>query len=869
MTKRTNKKGLRSSVAIGAAVAAAIWGSRAGAQTPPPSTTPPASNAAATTDTTQPVQEEGELQEVVVTGTTSKDRTVLTSSADVIPISAEDLAVKAPRATDEVLELIPGMFVEDTAGAISNNYSVRGLPGGGQEFVQMMEDGLLIAYPGTGNQDELFSYDINVKSVQSVLGGSSGVLTPNGAGATINWITRSPNFDKPEAIIKASDTTYADRRIDLYYSQPIIDNLAFNLGGYLENNRGTRDAGIEYGSYHLKAELEKRFDNGATITLSGKLGDQHDPYYADMPFKEVNGSIKSIPGTNALTTNIAGPAFGNIAIPVSCLDGCYRTFSLDNGVQAVTHQVRLDADLPLSNGWDVFAKARYLDFTWNFNGVFPGSGTGNSGLDTAVDYLNSTSSPIASLLTAGAVAYPGATFGIKNLTTGQIISANDTAALNALNGNGLLEQTWLNKQSIWGHDIATNFGARWDTDTDLIKNSLTFGLMYNTDHRYNDQSAVSHVVNGVSPQSAIYDVVALNSSGQVVGSLTDHGLVSYGDWGTGIWNNDFRSLSGYANNEMTIAKNLHVDLGLRVEHIDDTAYTGNSSATQAAGQFSGVSGLATDMFDGSYTVTSSNHSKTAESIGINYTFNNNLAVYGQYEFGFNMDTGGSTPSVAPTSVVLYEVGVRYAGYGLMGTLGLFQTDLNNNSGGCQDPNFLTYSCQLAYNVRSRGVEYEFRYTPIKQVELSWQGVLQQPSLTNPIETLSNNGTFVERITGSQYDGNTDDRTPKSLQTVELAYIFPATLGRAYVRYRYIGATYQDIANQLELPGFGTLAVGFTYNITPQLNLNVSGENLTNQIGLTEGNPRQGVFAQSVVNGTFYGRSITGANALVSLQYTFD
>src|ERR1700719_2143298 len=311
---------LRSGAAISAAVAAAIWGSRVQAQEAPAT----ASDAAP----------ESTLQEVVVTGTTSKDRTVLTSSADIIALYASDLEVKAPRSTDEVLELVPGMFVEDTAGAVSNNYSVRGLPGGGQAFVQMMEDGLVVAYPGTGHADELFSYDINVKSVEAVLGGSSGVLTPNGAGATINWITRRPNFTTEESIVRASTTTYADRRVDFYYSHPIVSDLAFNFGGYLENNRGTRDAGITYGAYHLKGEIEKKWDNGASLILSGKIGDQHDPYYADMPFNW-NGSPQSIPGTDALKTNIAGPAFGNIDVPTSCVNGCYRTFSLNKGIEAV------------------------------------------------------------------------------------------------------------------------------------------------------------------------------------------------------------------------------------------------------------------------------------------------------------------------------------------------------------------------------------------------------------------------------------------------------------------------------------------------------------------------------------------------------
>jgi iron complex outermembrane recepter protein len=848
--KQQTARLLRSSAAISAAVAAAIWGSKVRAQEAP-----------------APGEAESTLQEVVVTGTTSKDRTVLTSSADIIAISPTDLEVKAPRSTDQVLELIPGMFVEDTAGAISNNYSVRGLPGGGQAFVQMMEDGLLIAYPGTGNPDELFSYDINVKNVEAVLGGSSGVLTPNGSGATINWITRKPNFDREESLARVSATTYADRRADFYYSHPIVSDLAFNLGGYLESNHGTRDAGISYGTYHVKGALAKRFDNGASLILSGKIGDQHDPYYADMPFNWVNGSPQSIPGTDALRTNIAGPAFSSILVPTSCVQGCYRTFSLTNGIEAETKQIRIDGDLPLTGGWNLFVKAHYLYFRWDFNGVFPGSGSGNAGLDTGVNYLNSANSPIQSLLAAGAKMYPGATFGIKDLTSGQIIAANNAAALNALNGNGLLQQTWLNRQLLQGHEVASNAGARWDLKSDQIDNSLTVGALYNVSHRENDQASVSHVINGVAPRSHIYDVVALNGAGSVIGSLTDHGLVSYGDWGTGISHNDFRSLSGYINNELTFAHRLHVDVGVRVEKTNDTGYAGNSSATQAGGQFSGVTGPATDLFNGTYTVGSNSRSKSAESIGVNYTFANNLAVYGQWELGMQMDAGGGNPSNAPISVTLYEAGVRYSGHGLSGSVGLFQTNLNNNSGGCSDPAFPTDQCQLAYDVRSRGVEYDLRYRPIQQLEFGLQGVYQDPSLTNPIETLTNNGTFVASVAGSQFDGNVDDRTPKWLATVDAAYLLQGR-GRVYVNYRYIGGQYVDIANNVHLPGYGLLAAGITLDLTPKLNMNVSGQNLTNKIGLTEGNPRQGVFAQQIVNGSFYGRSVAGADALISFTYSF-
>ena len=64
-----------------------------------------------------------------------------------------------------------------------------------------------------------------------------------------------------------------------------------------------------------------------------------------------------------------------------------------------------------------------------------------------------------------------------------------------------------------------------------------------------------------------------------------------------------------------------------------------------------------------------------------------------------------------------------------------------------------------------------------------------------------------------------------------------------------------------------LSVGALYNVTPNATVNVSVDNTTNALGLTEGNPRQG-FTQQIVNGYFYGRGIVGPTALASLTVKF-
>ena len=176
-------------------------------------------------------------QEIVVTGQTTRDRPLITASADITYANRDDIDRKAPRSTADMLELVPGIFVEGTAGQISNNYSVRGLQGGGQRFVQLEEDGMPILYGG-GGADFFFDQDLTIDRLEAVKGGSSGVLTVNGAGATINFISKRPNFKEAEGVARVSAYNYGQLRGDFYYSQPISENLAFNVGGYVQSKSG-------------------------------------------------------------------------------------------------------------------------------------------------------------------------------------------------------------------------------------------------------------------------------------------------------------------------------------------------------------------------------------------------------------------------------------------------------------------------------------------------------------------------------------------------------------------------------------------------------------------------------------------------------
>jgi len=813
----------------------------------------PQADEAGSTQTPQ-VDEADDNRDIIVTGQTSRDRPLITSSADITYATREAIDRKAPRSTADMLELVPGIFVEGTAGALSNNYSVRGLQGGGQRFVQLEEDGMPILYQG-GGADFFFSQDLTIDRLEAVKGGSSGVLTVNGAGATINFISKRPSFDEPEAMARATAYNYGLKRADLYYSAPITNNLAFSVGGYFESSPGVRKNPFDYEGYRVKAMLEYRFDGGGSVRLTGKIGDLKTAYYAGQPYSYTNGEPGSVPGLDTQFDNIGGDAFARISVPVSTFveaDG-FRDFRFSEGVRAKTKQLRLDFEKPVTDGLELFVRTRYLDFSYDFNGLFPGSGSGNAGLTSAVDYLTPGASPLDNIrvndvgfLDRGLAAFPGtARFGIKNLRTGVVTGSNQTDELNALNGNGFLQQTVLNHDYLEGHDFGVNAGFRWELETGAFKNSLTAGVMYYDVHRAQNQSATATAINDVRNNSDLYDIVALDANNNVIGTLSDNGLVSYGDWGVGIRERDDKSMSVYINNELSISDTLHIDAGVRWESDEARFRDGNAAAVNQPVPPGTVGVIPTvgSTWDGTFTTTRRTREKIAWTVGANYLITPNLSIYGRYARGFQ--TNNTDPI---TEIELYEAGVRYQlGRFFSASATVFRTNFNDQFYNFIDPSDPTQQTSFLADLSTKGVEIDAVVRPIDWFSVNFTGVFQDPKLNN----LRLNG-----VPEPTFDGNRPERTPATLYTITPTVDLPDGLGQVYGRYKYIGKIFADSGNGVALPGYGVTGVGISLNLTSQLQVSFDADNIFDVVGLTEGNPRQGQ-TQNAESGFFYARGIVG------------
>src|SRR5437588_145190 len=85
-------------------------------------------------------------------------------------------------------------------------------------------------------------------------------------------------------------------------------------------------------------------------------------------------------------------------------------------------------------------------------------------------------------------------------------------------------------------------------------------------------------------------------------------------------------------------------------------------------------------------------------------------------------------------------------------------------------------------------------------------------------------------------------------------------------YEYIGKRFQDESNLTPLPSYWDLGAGIDARVGESWEFRLLGSNLTNEIGLTEGNARFG--GNTVQNNVGMGRSIVGREVNLTAKYVW-
>ncbi|MCH8621456.1 TonB-dependent receptor [Undibacterium sp. TS12] len=786
------------------------------------------------------------LNQVVVTGSTSLKRTVRESSVAVTSADRADLDRKAPRSTASALELIPGMMVEDSGGEVSNNYTVRGLAGGGQNFVQLSEDGLPVFYhPGLA--DTILKQELSIDRMEAVRGGTSGILTVNGAGATVNFITVRSK-DEPEGVLRLTGSDYGTKRIDIRYGGAIGNGWYAGFGGFYRNSDSVRDVGFtaDHGGL-LRAYVGRKWGDGE-FSVNIKLVDDHNTFLLPTPFQNPSHP-EPVPGFNGNYGTLLSP---DNAVQAGRNSNGVQTNDLTEGVATKSGSIGYNFEKRLSDAFTLRSKGRYTNFKNDFNAVFTFD---NNSLRSAADRLNPALNGDISAMLA---RFPGTMPAIRGVASGTIYAG---ANLANVSGNGLLTDNISAKNRAYRQNFVNDVSLTWTT----ARNSLTAGLLTINQDEQSSNDGNTRFLGEVRNNPARLDIVAIDGARKVVGQLTDKGVLEYNPWGVGVNRSSLSSQNFYLNDEYQFNDRLRLDAGARLEHLRYRAWRPQGSTVAIPGS-SKPDGTDADnimvnntmpAFNGQYDyVDNGSTNNSSLTAGGNYLINDNLAAYARYSKSYQANNENP---VTPLS--FGELGARYQRRGFSASLTVFRTNFKDY----QFSRLLkgdSLETRIAGDIVVNGLEYDLQWKPVRYARLNVTGVVQHSTMKIKSVSGPSAGTVDTASLGSH-----PERVPDHNFTITPTLLLPDNKGEVYLSYHQVGKRYSDAANSFVLPSYHTVALGANYQLSPTLALNFSVQNLTNSIGLTEGNPRAG-FTEVASGNYFFARSILGRNMQLSLTASF-
>ena len=757
-------------------------------------------SAAPPPDTAQNAQEPEELfqmGEVVVTGTAAQQRTKYESSVAISTFDAEDIQQQAPASTADLVSAVPGFWVESTSGTTQGNVFARGIiQDGGYRYVGLMEDGIPI-YPvfelSFYNPDQFVRVDDSITRVEAVRGGTAPIFTAGAVGGTINFVTLTPG-SKPEGGIKATISDYGLYRADLSWAGPLTDDWGLSVGGYYRRSDGIRDPGYvadEGGQVRFK--LVRTLANGE-LQFFGKYINDKSLFAVPIPLRgdasDPDTAADGDPGTYSLHSKDLARA----GLPPSAAEVGLQGSSLEDGIHPDLFTLGAGLRWQFAGGVTLTNLLRYTDGEVRFDGIFPGDAA-VSGIDFAA-------------------AHGGVAPAYTVIGTG---AAYDPTQLVQNHGHWVVNKEFEALQD----DLRFNFL--------LGAHDLAVGA-YFADYSMDDRWSLGNLL--------LMDVSDQPNRLALPGVTDPNGFTQYSFFNL-LANYDATQYALYVSDEWQITDALRVDLGVRYDREDVDASISNGQTVDLDGNPATPWDNATALAGAARTESSPDFSHTGYSVGFNYEFTRQHAIFGHYTDAaklphFDDIRGGSLTDDGVTNI---ELGYKTSLDMLALFATLFQTEFDNVffndilADGSQ--------ARRSAQTRTRGIELEGAWRPADVLNINVSITYQEPEYRDFVVTNAQTGTV------TNLSGNRIRRIPKIMARITPTYYFMQGRGRAYFTYTHVGERFSNDENTITLPSYDKFDAGVIFDVTEAFSLQLSGDNLTDEIGLTEGNPRTDVGAGGV------------------------
>ncbi|MDC8745116.1 TonB-dependent receptor [Xanthomonas campestris] len=752
------------------------------------------------------------LDAVIVSGTARfKGLAKRDASFSITTASPEQIQQAVPQSTADLLKIVPGVWAEPSGGGTGANIFVRGMPSEGDApFVTMQLDGSPLFPPPTLSfleNSTLFRVDDTVERMEVLRGGSSPIFSNGQPGLTVNFIQKKGQ-DAPEGSVRLTGGNNALRRIDVFNSGPMGNGWYYSIGGFFRETDGVRDPqfSADKGG-QFSATLSKRWDSGE-LSFYARHTDDNNAFYTAIPLLSRNNGndLSSFPGLNAQTGTLLGRDFRNVDLLVGPNgETIQRDLADGRGVNIDVFGGELNWDV---GGWTIADRFNVMAGTAPTYALFTGDAPQRLG-----DFI--------------------AGYG----TTGSGRFTNGGGAVDP--NQQVLEAGW------WSVDKRLNsFTNDLRLSRELFAgNTLTVGAYY-AKYSSADTWYLGNTMLLTAQNNARRIDVDLADGRQA----TRQGFTSTAFLNLRA-NYDGENIAAFVADEWELSERLRLDLGARYERQSVTGDVHDTATVDLDGNPATVYDNATSLALASTRRIDQDDEAFSWTAGLNFRLNDNNSLFARANSGvkfpgFDNLRDGQT---RVQDVDQYELGLKSGA----SNYDLYLTAFYNTFKNSPFQAFLANGENFTAvgDSRARGLEVEGAIRPFGGFELAGTGVWLDAKYRNYRE----------------FTGNQVMRQPKRQFRVTPSYYWMLPFGdlKVFATYSYIGDRFADLANRQRLPSYDMVDIGANLHVGDHWEVTASGSNVTDTLGLTEGNVR---VPGAATGGVFMGRPIAGRQYQMSVAY---
>ncbi len=833
-----------------------------------------------------------QMDEIIVTGALDK-RTKLESSVAITSMDAKVIEQRSPRGTGELIAAVPGTFVDNSSGEVGATVYARGLATGirtqpGFHYVSLQEDGL----PVLSTQFQFSIMDMyhrpdgTVGKFEAIRGGSASTSSANSPGGIFNFISNEGK-DKLSAKAKfqfgLQGSLNSLVRTDVNVGGPIKNNWYYNLGGFYRMDEGARE--LPYNANvggQFKANVVRKHDRG-NFKIYGKLLNDKVSRYEYIPINNLV-DITPIADFNLHTSTIYPDVIGE-----NLPDGEYfmndetrtRTFDPSKGIKTQNYALGASLSQEAGRGWIVRNNLKYSYANQQYS-------------QYAGNIIFEPETGLAEFFQLPTFIFND--FDYKDFATGEVL-------YNKGDGIEQIDKIWAAAGFTIENKIH-DFINQFSVSKEIKRHQFSVGFY--ASHADVDVAWTGDAIASTLEANPRPFLITHPKPSFIPGNFDfkfsdpNTGLIALGSSAYNRAVGQSSTFSVFATDLYEISEKLNIDIGVRVENVFHKGqnerfilanqYLGDTIPNPdipigfpvgVDGDFSTFYDAGTRLGTGEFDAYNFTYTYGSGSLGINYKFNEGLAVYGRGTIGNKAPELGYYISNFSNQAInrgfVEKIYMGEAGVKLRGRKGSifltgFYSRMNDVAFQLLVPGeggIVVFTPSTFNKIQTLGSELEVVLYPVKGLNIRMMVTAQNPRFVE-FNYYNLNGTanpvFIDPITGEkqvhpenpttpgkspysnsngeleeagaesddyieQFSGNSLANVPKILSDITVSYKLERFT--FYVNSRYTGKRSANRRNTLVLPGFAQFNGGIDGKITKNISASIKVNNIFNAAGLMD------------------------------------